>query len=282
MTIRNLIEGPKFERPQNFQWDAPSDVFSKWSETPLAVAEGDDNTITVLDEIGESYWSQGVTAKRIAAALRSIGNSDVTVVINSPGGDMFEGIAIYNLLRNHKAKVTVNIIGWAASAASIIAMAGDEIRMGPGSFMMVHNCWGAVIGNQHDLFDASETFKSFDSGIADIYESRTNVKRSEIVSLMDKETFMSASQSVENGFADLVDDQIEAKEVEASNSQRELFALRRTEAALARSGLTRNQRSDLLNELGVKATPRDASRNNAARDAGIIYGLEQLISTIKN
>lgn len=84
---------------------------------------------------------EGVTAKRISAALRAIGEQDIVVNLNSPGGDMFEGLAIYNLLRAHSGKVTVNILGIAASAASIIAMAGDEIKMGRGAFLMIHNCW---------------------------------------------------------------------------------------------------------------------------------------------
>src|SRR5690606_40681426 len=106
-----------------------------------------------------------------------IGSQDITVRINSPGGDMFEGIAIYNLLRAHPAKVTVEGLGWAASAASIIAMAGDEIRMGLGSFMMVHTAWGIVIGNRHDMRDAATLFDRFDAAIADIYQARTGMKR---------------------------------------------------------------------------------------------------------
>lgn len=94
---------------------------------------------------------RGVTAKRISAALRAIGNNDVVVNINSPGGDMFEGLAIYNLLRSHSGKVTVNILGIAASAASIIAMAGDEVQMGRGAFLMIHNCWAVGVGNRHDF-----------------------------------------------------------------------------------------------------------------------------------
>ena len=142
MSLRQLPEAPTMARPQNYQWDAPSDVLAKWAEHSFAAAPGADAdaTISIFDVIGEDGWTGGgVTAKRISAALRSIGNRDVIVRINSPGGDMFEGIAIYNLLRTHPAKVTVEVLGWAASAASIIAMAGDVIRMGLGSFMMVHN-----------------------------------------------------------------------------------------------------------------------------------------------
>jgi ATP-dependent Clp protease protease subunit len=86
----------------------------------------------MYDVIGEDFWSGGgVTVNRVDAALRQIGNQDVEVHINSPGGDMFEGIAIYNRLLEHPGKVTVKVLGLAASAASIIAMAGEEVLIGP-------------------------------------------------------------------------------------------------------------------------------------------------------
>ena len=283
MSLRTLPEAKTFQRPQNFQWDAPSDVLAKWAETPLAAAEESDNTITMLDVIGEDWWTgSGVTAKRISAALRSIGNKDVVVKINSPGGDMFEGIAIYNLLRAHPAKVTIEVLGWAASAASIIAMAGDEIRMGTGTFMMVHNAWGVVVGNRHDMREAATLFDGFDSAIADIYEARTGLKRAVIEKLMDAETFMGPSDAVKNGFADFVDNGISAPSGDAKNMDRGLMARRQTEAALARAGFSRETRSEMLLEMGVPAAARDAGRSRAARDAGVDpAALQRLIETLK-
>ncbi len=282
MSLRKLPEAKTFQRPQNFQWDAPSDVLAKWAESGPMAAGADDDVITMFDVIGEDWWTGGgVTAKRVSAALRSIGDRDVVVKINSPGGDMFEGIAIYNLLRAHKAKVTVEVMGWAASAASIIAMAGDEIRMGLGTFVMVHNAWGVVIGNRHDMREAAELFDGFDSAIADIYEARTGMKRAEIEKLMDAETFMGPSEAVKNGFADAVDDGIEQPEGDAKNMDRGLMARRQTEAALARAGFSRETRSEMLLEMGVGA--RDAARNPAARDAGIDpAALQRLIETMKS
>ncbi|WP_230974890.1 head maturation protease, ClpP-related [Brevundimonas vitis] len=244
-------------------------MLAKWAESPQAAEADDPNTISVYDVIGEDFWTGGgFTAKRMGAALRAIGKNDVTVKINSPGGDMFEGIAIYNLLRDHPAKVTIEVMGWAASAASIIAMAGDEIKMGLGTFMMVHNAWGVVVGNRHDMRDGAAVFDGFDSAIADIYEARTGMDRNAIVKLMDTETFMGPSEAVENGFADTVDsNRTEASASAAGPPGRAVMARRRTEAALAKAGVSRNDRSEILSEL--IATPRDASRQpEAARDAG--------------
>lgn len=285
MSLRKLPKAKTFERPQNFQWDAPSDVLTKWAENPLAAEADDPNTISIYDVIGEDFWTGGgFTAKRAAAALRSIGDNPVTVKVNSPGGDMFEGIAIYNLLRDHPQKVTIEVMGWAASAASIIAMAGDEIRMGLGTFMMVHNAWGVVIGNRHDMRDAAGLFDGFDAAIADIYEARTGTDRKEIENLMDAETFMGPSEALKNGFADTIDESLEASSDEVTNNMdRGLMARRQTEAALARAGFSRDTRSEMLMEMGVTtAAKRDAGRSPAARDAGVDEAaVRQLIETLQ-
>jgi ATP-dependent Clp protease protease subunit len=287
VSLRNLPEARSFERPQNYQWDAPGDVYAKWAAAPQAAESTDNNVISVMDVIGEDFWTgNGVTAKRISAALRSIGpTTDIRVQINSPGGDLFEGIAIYNLLRAHQAKVSVEILGWAASAASIIAMAGDEIAMGRGTFMMVHNAWGLVMGNRHDFTQAAETFQAFDAAIADIYVARSGRKLADVQKLMDGETFMDPDRAVKEKFADSVSDSLGAQAsatapINAEESRR-LMARRQTEGALAKAGIPRGQRALILNDLTT--APRDASRFDATRDAGdLAGGLRQLIQSMKS
>lgn len=262
MSLRQLPEGKTFQRPQNFQWDAPSDVLASWADSPRAAESASDNVITIFDVIGEDWWTGGgFTAKRASAALRSIGDRDIRVQINSPGGDMFEGIAIYNMLRAHKGKVTVEVMGWAASAASIIAMAGDEIVMGLGSFMMVHNAWGMVVGNRHDLAEAAKLFEGFDSAIVDIYEARSGVARKDIVKLMDAETFMGASDAVANKFADRVDEALKLDQpAQNSVADDQIRAKRRIEAALAHNGIPKAERRKLISEL-TGGMSRAASQN---------------------
>ena len=286
MSLRRLPEAQVFARPQNYQWDAPSDVLAKWAEHPLAAAPSangadTDTTISLFDVIGEDGWTgSGVTANRISAALRSIGNKDITVRINSPGGDMFEGIAIYNLLRAHPARVAVEVLGWAASAASIIAMAGDDIAMGLGSFMMVHNAWGVVIGNRHDMREAATLFDQFDAAIVDIYQARTGMNRADIEQLMDAETFMTPAQAVEYGFADAIDAaEIQAKADASAQVRPEIRAKRRIDAALAQQGISRSERRKMFYQI---AGTHDAAEP-AMHDAGFnAAALQRLINTIKS
>lgn len=283
MTIRKMPEAKTFQRPQNFQWDAPPDVLAKWSEKPLAAQSDDPNTITIFDVIGEDPWTgNGFTAKRMASALRSIGKNPVNVQINSPGGDMFEGVAIYNMLREHPAKVTIDVMGWAASAASIIAVAGDEVRMGLGTSIMIHCAWGMVIGNQHEMRDAADVFENFDSAMAEIYAARTKLDRKAIEKLMEAETFMGPEEAVAKGFADSIADDIKAVEAKAKSIDPRLMARRQTEAALAKAGYPRSLRSELLAQLMTNSPERDAGHTTAARDAGINpASLLKLLDTIK-
>jgi len=280
MSLRQLPQGKTFSRPKNFQWDAPSDVLAQWSDKPLAAEADDPNTISIYDVIGEDWMTGGgFTAKRAAAALRSIGSNAVTVKINSPGGDMFEGIAIYNLLLDHPAKVTVEVMGIAASAASIIAMAGDEIKMGLGSFIMVHNAWGMVIGNRHDLADASTIFQKFDGALADIYEARTGLKRSEIVALMDAETFIAPTEAVDKGFADSVDSGMKAKAA-ISSDKTQINAVRRLDAALAQAGIPRSERRSLIGEL--KGGTQDATANvTQDADISLLVEIQQFTKSLQ-
>lgn len=268
MSIRDLPQARCPARPQNFHWDAPSDVLSRWADMPQAAASDGEASISIYDVIGEDVWTgAGFTAKKASAILRNIGERDVVVNINSPGGDMFEGIAIYNLLAAHKARVTVNVIGLAASAASIIAMAGDEIAMGIGSFMMIHNAWGVVVGNRNDMRAAADVFDGFDAALVDIYEARTGIKRAEIERLMDKETYLGTSDAVKRGFADSVLEGDHSAPAAANSLDRGLMARRQTEAALARAGFSRGDRQQMIS--AMLEPKRDASsEHNAARDAG--------------
>ena len=259
-------------------------VFDKWSDDAAGIRalERGDNVITMFDIIGEDFWSGGgVTAKKVASQLRAIAGP-VEVQINSPGGDMFEGIAIYNVLREHPHDVTVKVMGMAASAASIIAMAGDTVEIGAASFMMIHNCWVLAMGNRHDMRETAEFLEPFDAAMVDVYAARSGQKAEDIAKWMDAETFMSGSQAIERGFADalLAADKITTDE-KAQASDRQVNELRAMELQLVSAGLTRTQARDRINK--IKGTPgavRDADTTPGAGDPELTGALASLLKSI--
>ena len=256
MSLRQLPEIRADASIQNARWEVRPDALERF--IPHATDAGDPETITIYDQIGVDAWTgDGVTAKRIAGALRSIGERDVRVNINSPGGDFFEGVTIYNLLREHKAKVTVRVLGVAASAASIIAMAGDEIEIAMASHLMIHNAWAVVVGNRHDLEQAQDALASFDGSMADIYSARTGIDRKKVASMMDAETWISADAAVSGGWADRkINEPAKPEGIEAKQTR----TLAVAEAAFARAGLSRSERRSLLKDLtNSSGTPSAAA-----------------------
>lgn len=266
MTLRTL---PQISAPQALagrEWEVREDALARFDAGVRAAEADDAATISIYDQIGATWDGEGVTAKRIAAALRKIGSGDVTVSINSPGGDYFEGLAIYNLLRDHPARVTTRVVGLAASAASVIALAADRVEVAAAGFLMVHNAWGLVIGNRHDLTEAAALLGQFDGAMAELYAARAGVELEEAAGWMDAETFFSGAEAVEAGLADgLLPADAIAHDDEAQASGR--AALRRVEQALAKDGASRRERRALLSEL-TRGAPGAASRAGTPSAAG--------------
>lgn len=165
-----------------------------------------DGVLEIGGEIVPEGWGgqNAVEAKAFKAALAKVAN--VTVRINSPGGDVMAGSEIYSALREHsmngKGKVTVEVTALAASAASVIAMAGDVVMMSPTAYMMIHNPWTVVMGDSHDLRHEAKVLDEIAEGIVNAYERKTGKTRDELRRMLDNETWMSAGTCVEEGFAD--------------------------------------------------------------------------------
>jgi ATP-dependent protease ClpP protease subunit len=157
--------------------------------------------LTIYGDIGESWWWESTSAADIDNALKEAGKNDLLIHLNSPGGDAFDGIAIYNRLKNHEGKVTINVDGWACSAASVIAMAADELIMGAGSMLMIHEASNFVWGNKKDMRKQADLLEKLEDGIIDIYMTKANVNREEVRNMVDDETWFSANEAVEIGFA---------------------------------------------------------------------------------
>lgn len=152
--------------------------------------------IDLYDEIG--FW--GVTAKGFRSRLKEA-TGDIVLRINSPGGDVLDGIAIYNDLLAYDGNVKVEITGVAASIASIIAMAGDEIVIAPNAFFMIHNAWTIAVGNRHDFGDVASTLSKIDDALARTYAAQTKTGIRDIKKWMDDETWLTAREAVDAGFA---------------------------------------------------------------------------------
>jgi ATP-dependent protease ClpP protease subunit len=249
MSKRTMPKALKVEQPKGLQWEVVPQALERWTPDLMAAAASEESTISVLDAIGVDPWTgEGVTAKRIAAALRSIGaDKDVVVNINSPGGDLFEGMAIYNLLREHQGKVTVKVLGLAASAASIVAMAGDEVLIARAGFLMIHDTWVITMGNRNDLRETADMLEPFDAAMADIYAARSGMDMKDALKLMDMETWIGGTAAVEQGFADGL---LPADEVKKDASyKRERLAALRPDMVMAQYGMPRSARRALIQAL---------------------------------
>lgn len=281
MSLRNLPEIKAFDGLSSLTFEPDESAMARWQPGVQAATEGDDNVISIYEIIGEDFWTgEGFTSKRMAGALRKIGARPVTVNLNSPGGDFFEGIAIYNLLREHPAEVTVKIMGLAASAASVIAMAGDDVQISEVGFVMVHNAWAITIGNRHDMRAAAETLEPFDDAMAGLYASRAGVEKSAAEAWMDAETWFNGPQSVEAGLADSLLPSSQVTTVDRENAK-SLNAARRVEAALAKQGLPRNERRSLIGDIaGLRAVA--AGRSSAVASDELSAPLADLLNTIRS
>lgn len=239
------------------QFEAPTSAWQRWNPAIRAASEDDENSISIFGPIGDGFLFEGVMARRIDGALRRIGaGQDVTVNINSPGGDMFEGIAIYNVLRNHKGAVRVNVLGLAASAASVIAMAGDEIIMNLGSMMMIHNPWGVIAGDYRVFEEVAEDFRKFTQAGVEIYEDRSGADATKIRGMLDRETWFNAQEAVNEGFADDVGDiaTVEDADAAATAELTRKKSMETLKTAMAREGITRAERASILQSIGAAAS----------------------------
>lgn len=158
----------------------------------------------VYGDITSYEWDESdVSSWGFKKELEELGEiSELNVHINSYGGETFEGLAIYNLLKQHKAKVNVYIDGIAASAASIIAMSGDKVYMPKTSIIMIHNCWQWAVGNSKELRKTAEDMDKIAVAYKEAYLAKVNITEEKLDELLDLETYLTADECIEMGFAD--------------------------------------------------------------------------------
>ncbi|WP_147565138.1 head maturation protease, ClpP-related [Clostridium tyrobutyricum] len=188
-----------------------------------AKENSDEGELLLYGDISDStWWGDEITPKNFKEELDSLGDiKTLNVYINSGGGDVFAGQAIYSMLKRDDATVNVYIDGLAASIASIIAMAGDNVKMPKNAMLMVHNPWSFGMGNANDFRKLADDLDKVRESMISVYEDKTGMEKESIVELLDAETWMTAEEALEFGFADEIE---EEKQVAASLNNR-IFAI---------------------------------------------------------
>jgi|SRR5664280_41762 len=179
----------------------------KWFDI---INKSDKAEIWIYEEIGEDWFSGGgITAKGFQKELAGIKSQQIDLHVNSPGGLVFDGITIYNLIKQHPANVTTYIDGLAASISSVIALAGDKVIMAENALFMIHKASGMVMGNSDDMRDFAEKLDKVNGAIANTYISKTGKDDTEINDMMKAETWMTAEEALECGFIDEISGEVD-------------------------------------------------------------------------
>ena len=250
--------------------------FWKWKNQTEPENPGDQSQSTQTPErtlflngtiAEESWFDDDVTPQLFKDELMS-GSGNITVWINSPGGDCVAAAQIYNMLMEYPGSVTVKIDGIAASAASVIAMAGTRVMMSPVSMLMIHNPMTFAFGNTAEMQKAIDMLGEVKESIINAYELKTSLSRSKISRLMDAETWMNANKAVELGFAD----EILQRETSSKNEMTEAAA-----TAFSRASVTNSLMEKLSARCRIEAKPTETKTNERSVD-----DLMERLNLIKN
>lgn len=206
-----------------------SKKFWNWLDVKNEADTPDERVLEINGEIAsESWFDDDVTPKFFKDELLS-GNGPITIWLNSPGGDCIAASQIYSMLMDYAGEVTIKIDGIAASAASVIAMAGTKVLMAPTALMMIHNPMTLAWGDKSEMTKAIEMLDEVKESIVNAYEIKTGMSRAKISHLMDSETWMNANKAIELGFAD---DILEDKKKCAADETAFSFAAKSSETRL--------------------------------------------------
>lgn len=256
----------KIEMPEGLTQQQRKPFFNRATGRRFELqAAADVTVITLYDEIG--FW--GVTAKRFNEMLAEVKTPKAVLKINSPGGDVFDGITMHNDLADHPAEWTVKVTGLAASAASIVAMAGDRIEVGENAFLMIHNAWSIAIGNKHDFRETADLLAEIDAALTGTYVARTKKKYDDVAKMMDDETWLNGKTAVAEGFADATFGT--DKEEEKAKALFDLTAFKNAPKELIRAGVGQ--------EWHAPETRRDVERL-LTQDAGLTRSQARSVMTV--
>jgi ATP-dependent Clp endopeptidase proteolytic subunit ClpP len=247
----------------------------KWYEI---TSKADKAEIWIYEMIGEDFWTGGgITAKNFQKELASVKASQIDLHINSPGGVVFDGVTIYNLIKQHPANVTTYIDGLAASIASVIALAGDKVIMAANALYMVHNPTGLAMGTANDMRSLADVLDKIAGTMIVTYVGKTGKTESDIKAMLDAETWMTADEALEYGFIDEISEEMDmaacAKFIPAMakagfkhvpqsiNGKKEVPSAKQVEQALRDAGLSRKAAKTILAK-GYSDGLRDAGADD--------------------
>lgn len=249
-----------------FETTALADDFKHFEVRAL---ESSKPTISIFDYIGDDGEGGGVTAKRIAGVLRTVAGKPITVEINSPGGNYFEGVAIYNLLRRHDAAVDVQVLGIAASAASVIAMAGDTVSIAHNAEIMIHEARGLFFGTKSEMAAAIDVLAHIDRSMVETYAARSGRGADEFDAMISgKDVYFRGQEAIDAGLADLLMDR-EAQMPVYSSAEDLPTDKASLDRFLAKHDMPRAARRELYRAIGTQnaaepATPRAGTSEEPA------------------
>ncbi|MDY0412838.1 head maturation protease, ClpP-related [Methanothrix soehngenii] len=239
--------------------------------------------IIIYDVIGYPYND----AFDLVRALGSIKAKNITVRINSPGGDVFDGVAIFNALKDHEAHVTTKIEGLAASMASIVALAGDEVQAHKNAMYMIHDPWVLAAGNQYDLREIADILQKIGGNMLDIYYDKSNIGKRELKAMMKEETWFTAAEAKDRGLIDTVLDAGAAKaKFDLSifaNVPDELEDADREGATLSKQEIERALRDAGASRSFAKSIAARRSNGDSQRDVeGIQAEVQHIMNLMKS
>ena len=231
--------------------------FWKWKNQTEENAPTPERTLFLNGTIAEQSWFDDDVTPQIFKDELMSGSGDITVWINSPGGDCVAAAQIYNMLMEYPGNVTVKIDGIAASAASVIAMAGTKVCVSPVSMLMIHNPMTFAFGNTAEMQKAIDMLGEVKESIINAYEIKTGMSRAKLSRLMDAETWMNANKAVELGFAD----EILQRETSSENEMTEAAA-----TAFSRASVTNSLMEKLSARCSIEAKPTETKTNERSVD----------------
>ena len=192
---------------------------SNWLSYSPRAAANEAATIHIFDQIGEDWFSNsGITAKSFAETLQAVGPGPLNVEINSPGGNVWDGLAIYNMLRGRQSAVTTRVVGVAASIASIIALAGDTVEIADAALMMIHDPSGLTAGTSEDMRKMADALDQHAAILSGVYEKKTGKTASAIRAAMKAETWFTSAEAISFGLADKLSEEKPAMEANAARA----------------------------------------------------------------